>query len=172
MVVELDDAVALGVEHGVGEDGGPALVFYRFLEGLGEVVTVEDVIAEDEAAALAGEEVFADEECLGEAVGRGLHGVLEGDAPLGAVAEQLLEARGVLGGGDDEDLADAGQQKNRQRVVDHRLVVDGEQLLGDRLRDWVQPGAGTSGENDSLHCALSPAMMALRGDAGSSSRPS
>ena len=54
--VELDDAVALGIEDGVGEDGGARGVGGGVAEGFGEVVAVEDVIAEDEAAVLAGEE--------------------------------------------------------------------------------------------------------------------
>jgi hypothetical protein len=67
---------------GVGEDGGAGGVRGGVAEGLGEVVAVEDVVAEDEAAAFAGEELLADEEGLGEAVGRGLDGVLDLEAPL------------------------------------------------------------------------------------------
>ena len=124
-------------------------------EGFGEVVAVEDVVAEDEAAALAGEEVFADEECLGETVGRGLDGVGEGESPLGAVAEQLAEAGRVVGGGDDQDVADAGQHEGRERVIDHRLVVDRQKLFGDGLRDGMQAGSGTAGEDDSFHWGAS-----------------
>ena len=67
-----------------------------------------------------------------------------------AVAEQLLEARGVLRGGDDQDVADAGQHQRGQRVIDHRLVVDRQQLLGDRQGGGVQPGAGAAGEDDAF----------------------
>ena len=35
-----------------------------------------------------------------------------------------------MGGGDDEDVLDPGEHEGAQRVVDHRLVVDGHQLLG------------------------------------------
>ncbi len=77
-------------------------------------------------------------------------------------AEELLEARRVFGGGDDEDLADAGEQQDRERVVDHRLVVDGQELLADRLGDWMEPGAGAAGENDSLHRAPSAETAASR----------
>ena len=102
------------------------------------------------AESLVADEVGADDEGLGQAVRAGLDGVLQVDAPLAAVAEQLLEARGVLRGGDDQDVPDAGQQERGQRVIDHRLVVDRQQLLGDRQGGGVQPGAGAAGEDDAF----------------------
>ena len=83
--------------------------------------------------------------------GEGLDGVGEGEAPVFAGAEELLETGGVFGGGDDEDVADAGEHEGREGVVDHRLVVDGEELLGDGLGDGVEAGSGASGEDDSFH---------------------
>ena len=69
---------------------------------------------------------------------------------LAAVAQQALVAADVLGGRDQQDLADAGQHQRGQRVVDHRLVVDRQQLLADRPGDRVQPGAGPAGQNDAF----------------------
>ena len=54
-----------------------------------------------------------------------------------AVAEQTLELRRVLRGRDDEDFADTRKHERRQRVVDHRLVVDRHELLADALGDRV-----------------------------------
>ena len=54
---------------------------------------MEDVVAEHERDRLVADELLADDERLCEAVGRGLHRVLEPDAELGAVAEQRLELR-------------------------------------------------------------------------------
>ena len=73
------------------------------------------------------------------------------DAEVGAVAEQLAKARQVLRRGDDQDVADAGEHQHRQRVVHHRLVVHRQQLLGDALRDGVQPRAAAAGEDDAFH---------------------
>jgi hypothetical protein len=47
-------------------------------------------------------------------------------------------------------VADARQHQGAQRVVDHRLVVDRQQLLADALRDRIQPGAGAAGEDDAF----------------------
>ncbi len=70
------------------------------------------------------DKVSADEEGLGKAVGAGLHGVTKLDSPLASVAEQVGKAGGVLGRGDEQNLAQAGQHEGAERVIDHRLVVD------------------------------------------------
>ena len=148
--VELGDAVALGVMHVIGEDGGAGAAPVGIAENFVEVVAVEDVVAQHEGRVVVADEVGADDEGLGEAVRAGLDGVLQVDAPLAAVAEQLLEARGVLRGGDDQDVLDAGQQQRGQRIVDHRLVVDRQQLLGYRQGGGMQPGAGAAGEDEAF----------------------
>jgi len=89
-------------------------------------MAVENIVAEDEAGAVAGEELLTEEKGLGQAVGFGLDLVAEADAELRAVAEQLLEARQILGGGDEQNLAQAGQHQGREGIIDHRLVVDGQ----------------------------------------------
>ena len=48
---------------------------------------------------------------------------------LAAIAEQAAELRQVVRRRDHQDVADAGQHQHRQRIVDHRLVVDRQQLL-------------------------------------------
>ena len=52
--------------------------------------------------------------------------------------------------GDDEDLSDSSQHEHRDRIVDHRLVVDGHELLAHRHGQGVEAGAGTSCENDTF----------------------
>lgn len=70
LAVELHDAEALGVVHVVAEDRGPARL--GVLDGARQVarqaVAVEDVVAEHQCARLAGDEVLADREGLGQAV--------------------------------------------------------------------------------------------------------
>jgi hypothetical protein len=84
--------------------------------------------------------VLADEKRLGDALGLGLDGVLEPDPPGGPVPQQLLESGQVVGGGDQEDVPDAGLHEGGQRVVDHRLVVDRLQLLGGHSGDRDRAG--------------------------------
>lgn len=154
--VELHDAEALGVVHVVAEDrGAPRL---RVLDGLlqvaAEAVAVEDVIAEHERARLAGDELLADGEGLRQAVRRGLLGVGEVHAVARAVPEQALEVGQVRRRGDDQDVPDARQHEGAERVVDHGLVVDRQQLLGGHERERVQAGAGPAGEDNAFHVVL------------------
>ena len=91
----------------------------------------------------------------GQPAGVRLQRVLQAQAVARAVAEEPPVERQVVGGGDEHDLADAGEHQRRERVVDHRLVVDRQQLLGDDAGHRVQPGAHAAGEDQSLHGATS-----------------
>ena len=93
--------------------------------------------------------------------GLGLHRVGQVQAPLRAVAQQVAERVLVAWRGDDQDLADAGEHQRRQRVVDHRLVVDRHQLLADRAGERVQARAAAAREHDA-------AVIRLLHEAGSS----
>ena len=52
---------------------------------------------------------------------------------------------------DDQDVANAGKHQRRKRIIDHRLVVHGKQLLGNRLSHRIKPCAGTAGKDDAFH---------------------
>ena len=162
LAVELHDAEALGVVHVVAEDRGTARL--GVLDGARQVarqaVAVEDVVAEHECARLAVDELLADGEGLCQAVGARLLGVGEVDAVARAVPEQALEVGQVGRRGDDQDVADARQHEGAERVVDHGLVVDRQQLLGGHERERVQAGAGPAGEDDAFH-ELASFRMAL-----------
>ena len=120
----------------------------------GQMVGVDQVVAERQRAGLAGDPVAADQEGLRDAVRPRLLGVGEAHAEARAVAQQAAELRQVLRRGDHQDVADAGQHQRRQRVVDHRLVVDRQQLLRRRQGHRMQPRAGAAGEQDALHAAV------------------
>ena len=153
LAVELHDAEALGVVHVVAEDRGAARlgVLHGARQVARKAVAVEDVVAEHERARLAGDELLADGEGLRQAVGAGLLGVGEVHAVARAVAQQALEVGQVRRRGDDQDVPDARQHEGGQRVVDHGLVVDRQQLLGGHERERVQAGAGPAGEDDAFH---------------------
>lgn len=151
--IELHDAEALGVVHVVAEDRGAARlgVLHGARQVARQAVAVEDVVAEHEGARLAGDEVLADGEGLRQAVGARLLGVGQVHAVARAVPEQALEVGQVGRRGDDQDVPDARQHEGGQRVVDHGLVVDRQQLLGGHERERVQARAGPAGEDDAFH---------------------
>ena len=148
--VELDDAVPLRIGDVIGEDDR-RLGDGRRLQPFAQLGAEEDVVTEHEGDPLSGDELLADDERLRETLGAGLLGIDEATAPPGAVAEHALETRQVLGSADHEDLADAGRHQRRERVVDHRLVVDGKQLLPDRRRHGSQARARTAREHYPSH---------------------
>ena len=153
LAVELHDAEALWVVHVVAEDRGAARL--GVLDGARQVarqaVAVEDVVAEHQGARLAGDEVLADGEGLRKAVGAGLLGVGEVYSVARAVPEQALEVGQVGRRGDDQDVPDSRQHEGGQRVVDHGLVVDRQQLLAGDHGQGIEPCAGTAGEDDAFH---------------------
>ncbi|MNP57172.1 hypothetical protein D3C76_1519730 [compost metagenome] len=70
---------------------------------------MEDIVSEDQAHGIVANELLANQESLGQAVRRRLLRIAEFDAELAAVAQQVAVLGQVVGGGDDENLADAGQ---------------------------------------------------------------
>ena len=61
----------------------------------------------------------------------------------------MISSRGVAD--DDADLGDAGRDHGLDPVEQDRLVGDRHQLLGAGVGDRPQAGAGTAGEDQSLH---------------------
>ena len=78
-------------------------------------------------------------------------GLAQMDAVLAAIAQQCLKAGRIGRGRDDQDILNARQHKGGQRIVDHGLVVDRQQLLGGHERERVQARAGPAGEDDAFH---------------------
>ena len=137
----------------VAEHRGPTglCVLHGARQVARQAVAVEDVVAQHQGARLAGDEVLADGEGLRQAVRAGLLGVGQVHAVARAVPEQALEVGEVGRRGDDQDVPDARQHEGAERVVDHGLVVDRQQLLGGHERERVQAGAGPAGEDNAFH---------------------
>src|ERR1044072_9741381 len=80
----------------------------------------------------------------------GLRSISEREPPASAVTEQRLEGGLVVRGRDNEDLPDSGEHEHRQRVIDHRFVIDRHELLAHHRRHGMQPRAGAASQNDPL----------------------
>jgi hypothetical protein len=151
LVVEIDDAVPLGIGDVVGEDRRAGVRRRRLGQRLRQAMAEIEVVAQHQGALVVADERLADDEGVGQAARGFLDRVLEPHPPVRAVAQQVLEQRHVLGRGDDQDVADPRQHQGADRIIDHRLVVDRQQLLADRPGQGVQPRAGSAGENDAFH---------------------
>ena len=87
---------------------------------------IEDVVPQDERDGTLADELTPNDECLSQALGLGLFGIAELDSYLASIAQESLEQRQVMGRADDQDFADPRQHQHRQRIIDHRLVIDGQ----------------------------------------------
>ena len=90
-VVELHNAIALGVVYRVGEYGGARFALRCTPQERREIGTVENIVAEDQSAMIGADELSADHECLREAAGIGLHRIADFHTPASAFAEQFFE---------------------------------------------------------------------------------
>jgi hypothetical protein len=138
VIIEVDHAVRLWIRHGVGEHPGTHQVtMLRQLPPQADAV--EDVVPEDQRNRFVADEVGAQDERLGDALGPRLHHVFQPQPELAPVAQQPLELRLVLGRGDHQDLPDPGHHQRGERIIDHRFVEDRHELLGQRLGDGPEP---------------------------------
>src|SRR5207244_10630117 len=103
---------------------------------------VENVVAEGQGYPVAADESPADDERLGQALRARLRRVFDGEAEMRSVAEQPLESVLVLRGRDDQNPRDAREHQGGEGIVDHRLVVDRDQLCTDGVGERVAAGSG------------------------------
>ncbi|MCY1184890.1 hypothetical protein D9M73_256180 [compost metagenome] len=85
---------------------------------------MEDVVAQDQADRVVTDELLADQEGLGQTFWRRLLGIGELHAELAAIPQKLAVLGQILACRDHQDLADASQHQHRDRVIDHRFVVN------------------------------------------------
>ena len=122
-------------------------------------MSVKNIVAKDQGTGVIAYKFFAYDEGLRQAIRTGLNRVLNVHPPLAAVSQQLRKSGCILRGADEQNIFDTGQHERGQRVVDHGLVVDRHQLLGDRLRHGVQAGTTPTRQNNAsacIHSAILP----------------
>ena len=113
-------------------------------------MTVEDIVAKHERGGIAADEIRADMIGLRQSLGLGLDGVGQRHAPFAAIAQQRLESGGVMRRGDDQHIANARKHEGRQRIIDHRFIINRHQLLRDALGQRIESCAGPAGQYYSL----------------------
>jgi hypothetical protein len=112
---------------------------------------VEDVVTQHQRHRVRAHELSTDNEGFGQAVGGCLLGVREAHAQLFTGAEQPCEQRQVLGRGNNQDFRDSREHQYAERVKDHRLVIDRQELLGDHARERIQTRSAATSQDDALH---------------------
>jgi len=151
VAVELHHAVSFRIPHVVSKDGGAILSGSGPLQRISETVAVEDVVTENEAAPRVAHEVAPDVERLGKPLWPRLLRIAQAHPPIAAVSQQGPEVGQVVRRRDDEHLPDPRQHQRAERVVDHRLVVDRQKLLADRVGDGIEARSAAPGQDDAFH---------------------
>ena len=149
--VETDDAVALGIFDSVGKNSRAVFALCRRADQRGQIVAVKKIVTKRQCDAIVADKVATNDKSLRKTIGRGLLCIAKGHAPLLTVAQELSETGKILGRGDDQNLANTRQHERRERVVDHRLIEDRQQLFRYDLCHWVQARARPSGEQNAFH---------------------
>src|SRR5262245_1990161 len=161
--IQFDDSKMLRVFHGIAEDRCSLFPASGTGQHLLKSLAVEDVISQDEDHMSLADEVATDEKSLGQASGFGLHRVADGNADAAPVAEYSLEVVHIPRRRNDQNIPDAAEHQCRQRIVDHRLIKDRQQLFAHRHGDRVEARPRAAGQDYALlkdpiadHCAVSP----------------
>ena len=118
---------------------------------VGQRRAAQDVVAEDAAERVVADEVAGQPDGVGDPERARLVAIGQVDAERGAVRQQLDDVADALAADDDHHLADAHPGERLDRVVDHRPVVDRQQVLVGDDRQRVEPRGGPAGEDDALH---------------------
>ena len=125
--------------------------------GRGEDVALDDVVAQDHADLVAVGEVFGQRQGVGDAAFAFLVGVVQMCLRPNcfAVGQQAQKVAGIPAAGDDQDVLYPGVHQRLDRVIDHRLVVDRQQMFVGDLGEREQSASGASGQHDTFHRLLS-----------------
>ena len=90
-------------------------------------MSIEQVVAQNEGAGCPIEKRFPNHQGLGNAFGLSLFGIVQADAPLRTITQQLLKTWRILRRGDDEHVPDAQPQgfcpRNRLGQDTHKRLL-------------------------------------------------
>ncbi len=162
---EINDAILARVANPVPEDDGPGAALDSSLQRGAKALSVKEIVAQHQSRTPAGDELATDQEGLSETVRARLDSKFQPQSPGAAVAEQRTEWCCIVRRGYDQNFPDPRQHQCGQRIVNHRLIVDREQLLAECFCDRPQSTAGAAGEDDPLHwSALSSSSMTRSSD--------
>src|SRR5437016_10777917 len=108
---------------------------------LGEIMAVENVIPKHQRATGGTDEFFAYQESLRDSFRTGLSRILQIESQNCAISQEQFESGQIFWGRDDQDVPDSRQHERGKRVVDHRLVINGQQALANRVSHRIEPCA-------------------------------
>src|SRR4051812_28440375 len=152
---EFHNSVTLRIVHWISEDPRPLGLRCRFAQVLRQIVPVENVIPKHQSTRTSGNKLLPQNERLCDTFRLCLHSIFELNSELTSIAKQPLKLRNVFRSRDNQNFPDSRQHQRAQRVVDHWLVINGQQAFPNRLSHRIEPSPRTSRENDAfISCLL------------------
>src|ERR1035441_3525033 len=138
----LGNAETLRVGNLLEEDFRARLLPVEFVNG-GFDGSLNNVVAKNDADLMAFGKVFREGKRIGNAAFAFLIGVVDVlQAELTSVREQTEKVAGITAAGHNQQIAYPGFDQGLDRVVDHRLVVNRQQVLVGDLGEREKPAAG------------------------------
>ena len=87
----------------------------------------------------------ANQEGLSDVLQTGLRQAFKTQTKLRSICHELTKAGQIFGSGDDQDFPNTGQHQCGQRVIDHGLVVDGQQAFAHGVSNRIKACARAAG---------------------------
>src|SRR5262249_18410398 len=112
---------------------------------------VKNVVTEDERHGIFADERVGYKKSLGDAFRFRLLAIIYRQTPRRTVPEKLPEPSKIIRRRDEAELADSAFDQGRERIIDHRFVIDRLELLACNERERKQAGASAAGQDDAFH---------------------
>src|SRR5690606_13588835 len=128
ILIKLHYAIPLRVIDMIGKHHAPIRIRMRF-QNILQSCTIEYIVTQNQSNLLFAYKFLSDDKGLSKSFRLGLYRKFKMAAHLTAITQQFLECSRVFRGGDNENLPDSGHHQYRQRVINHRLIVNRHKLL-------------------------------------------
>ena len=147
--VELHHPVALRVVDVITENGRPAIELRKRLAE--NIAAIKDIIAENQRHVVVTNKRFRNQKRLRDAGGFGLLAIINAQPKTTTIAEQLFKARQVMGCGNKTEFPDATFNQSRERIINHRLVINRLELFARDERQRIESRSRPTCQYDAFH---------------------
>ena len=119
-------------------------------------VSLNDIVAQHDTNWIAAGEMFDQRQRCRDSALAFLIGVVQMlQSECLAVTQQFEKIAGRISACDDHDVRNAGVDQRLNRIVNHRLIEDGQQMFVGHGRQRPQTATRSTRENDTFHANTS-----------------
>ncbi|MNZ98806.1 hypothetical protein D3C78_1181080 [compost metagenome] len=131
--IEFNHPIGSWIFYVIAKYRGALLPLTRFFKRTADALPIENVISQDQTNRIRTYKCLTDDKCLSKPTGLILDRILKGESQLVAVSQKLFIEKNISGCRNDQYVPNPRQHQDRQRVINHRFVVNGKNLFGYRL---------------------------------------